>query len=213
MRTRLFTIVSLGLLSAACQGPQTQTYRYAGAPATPPASTAAYATSEQACADYGFVSGTNNFDRCVSRERAARSEGRVGRDYEQNRLNADARNTCSSYGLEVGSSRFDRCVGREVDARSYREAAVMPAPTYRTDGSGYRIDSEGYRIDSNGYRMAPQSMNTAPFAAPRYAESRGYVEPNAGKAVSRDEFGFRYDTYGIRVDRNGNIISAQSTTP
>jgi len=30
--------------------------------------------------------------------------------------------------------------------------------------------------------------------------------------VYRDEFGFRYDSQGNRLDRNGNIISPQSTT-
>lgn len=29
----------------------------------------------------------------------------------------------------------------------------------------------------------------------------------------RDEFGFRYDGQGNRLDRNGNVISPQSTQP
>jgi hypothetical protein len=30
---------------------------------------------------------------------------------------------------------------------------------------------------------------------------------------SRDEYGFRYDAKGNRIDRHGNIISPHSTTP
>jgi hypothetical protein len=37
--------------------------------------------------------------------------------------------------------------------------------------------------------------------------------PPAGVQAFRDEYGFRYDGQGNRVDRNGNIISPQSTQP
>jgi hypothetical protein len=154
MRLALLTTLSVGLLSAACQSPYQQS---AGAPyGTPPVSTAAYSTSEQACADYGFPTNTMGFDRCVQRERAARSAGRVNRDYSQAMLTNDARSACASYGLTVGSARFDNCVGREVDARGYRESAYQsaPMPMYRTDQYGNRIDSEGYSVDANGYRMS-----------------------------------------------------------
>jgi len=94
------------------------------------------------------------FDRCVQRERAARSAGRVNRDYSQAMLTNDARSACASYGLTVGSARFDNCVGREIDARGYRESAYQPAPMHRIDQYGNRIDSEGYSVDANGYRMS-----------------------------------------------------------
>ena len=152
MRLALFTTLSVGLLSAACQSPYQQS---ASAPyGTPPISTAAYSTSEQACADYGFSSNTMAFDRCVQRERAARSAGRVNRDYSQAMLTNDARSACASYGLTVGSARFDNCVGREVDARGYRESAYQPAPMHRIDQYGNRTDSEGYSVDANGYRVS-----------------------------------------------------------
>jgi len=37
--------------------------------------------------------------------------------------------------------------------------------------------------------------------------------PPAGVEAFRDEYGFRYDGQGNRLDRYGNIISPQSTTP
>lgn len=153
MRFRLLTTISIGLLSAACQSPYQQQARYPG-PVTPPiVSVTAYSTSEQACTDYGFNAGTGAFDRCVQRERSARSAGRVNRDYAQARLTADARDACSSYGLEAGM-RYDRCVAREIEARGYVEVGTQPAQMYRTDQYGNRFDSEGYRVDVNGRRMA-----------------------------------------------------------
>ncbi len=152
MRFRLLTTISIGLLSAACQSPYQQQARYPG-PATPPMSTVAYSTSEQACTDYGFSAGTGAFDRCVQRERSSRSAGRVNRDYAQARLTADARDACTSYGLEAGM-RYDRCVAREIEARGHVEAGAYPTQTYRTDQYGNRFDSEGYRVDASGRRMA-----------------------------------------------------------
>ncbi len=197
MRFCLLTTISLGFLATACANQYEQSVRVPG-PATPPAYTALYSTSEQACADYGFNANTASFERCVSRERAVRANGRVGRDYTEARLNAEARETCTSYGLEPGSMRYDRCVGREVDARSYRDRAP-PAPSgYRTDQYGNRYDQDGYRIDANGYRMPRQSSEAAPI----------YSIPTS--SPSRDEFGFRYDSYGNRIDAGGRLISPQS---
>jgi hypothetical protein len=152
MRFRLLTTISIGLLSAACQSPYQQQAARGPGPMTPPISTAAYSTSEQACSDYGFTTGSGSFDRCVQRERSARAAGRVNQNYAEARLTADARDACSSYGLEPGM-RYDRCVAREIEQRSYRDGASHPAPMYRTDQYGNRFDSEGYRVDANGYRM------------------------------------------------------------
>jgi hypothetical protein len=152
MRFRLLTTISIGLLSAACQSPYQQQAARGPGPMTPPISTAAYSTSEQACNDYGFSTGSGAFDRCVQRERSARAAGRVNQNYAEARLSADARDACSSYGVEPGM-RYDRCVAREIEQRGYRDGASRPAPMYRTDQYGNRLDSEGYRVDANGYRM------------------------------------------------------------
>ena len=50
--------------------------------------------------------------------------------------------------------------------------------------------------------------------APAYAPA--YVEPRpatTGQVAFRDEFGFRYDAQGNRIDARGNIISPQTRTP
>jgi hypothetical protein len=149
--------------------------------------TAGLTTSEQACIDYGFTPGTGAYNRCVSREHEARVRGRVARDYAQALLAADARDACYSYGLEPGTARYDRCIGREIDARRYREdaASYVPPPA--------------------GVYPA-RTYPSAPYVETRNADT-------AGIQVFRDEYGFRYDAQGNRLDRNGNIISPQSTQP
>jgi hypothetical protein len=203
------------MLAAACQPADQGIY------ATPQSPSAAYATnypsagyaagaasSGQICADYGFSSGTAAFDRCVAREQAARSTGRVSRDYTEAQLTSDARNACASYGLQPSSGWYNQCVSREVDARRYQGTSQASRP-YSIDQYGNRIDAQGYRVDGNGYRLPRQSS----YVAPSYPESRGYVEANVGQQVTRDEYGFRYDAYGNRVDRYGHVISPRSSTP
>lgn len=77
------------------------------------------------------------------------------------------------------------------DANRYNQSAGPPAPAYTA---------------------APLF---APYAVPGQQETRPVEAHQAvvGQPVTRDEFGFRYDAYGNRVDRNGRIISPQSTTP
>lgn len=212
MILRISTAVSIGLLAAACQSPQQARY------ATPAGYPATYATSEQACVDYGFSPGTAGYSSCVSRERAARSGGRVSVDYAEVNLTRDAQDACYSYGLQPRTDRFDRCVGREIDARRYRsEASVQTYPPYRTDQDGYRVDAQGYRVDANGYRVSPSPVYAAPSYPVAYtpAYAPAYVEPRpttTGEVAFRDEFGFRYDAQGNRIDARGNIISPQTRT-
>jgi hypothetical protein len=207
MLVRTFAAASIVLLATACQAPQQARHSTSGG------YSATYPASEQACVEYGFTPGTTGYNSCVSRERAARSSGRVNRDYAEANLSQDARNACYSYGLQPQTDRFDRCVGREIDARRYRpEAGAQPYPSYRTDQYGYRIDAEGYRVDANGYRISPQAY----YAPSAYSTAPAYVEPRpatTGETAFRDEFGFRYDSRGNRLDRYGNIISPQTTTP
>ena len=147
---------------------------------------AGFTGSEQTCVDYGFSPGTGGFDRCVSREREARARGRVMRGYAESQVTTDARDACYSYGLEPGTVRYDRCVGREVDARRYREDAYA-AP----------------------YGTTVVYTQTTPV--PAYAPP--VQTPPAGVQAARDEYGFRYDGQGNRIDARGNIISPQSTQP
>lgn len=53
------------------------------------------------------------------------------------------------------------------------------------------------------YSPAPATVTYTPAA----------TRPPAGVQAFRDEYGFRYDGQGNRIDRYGNIISPQSTAP
>ena len=103
--SKILAVAALGLSAAACSS---TTYEPRTARAYPVSS------SEQACLDYGFRAGTDNYNRCVSREAAARAQGRVPVGYTVASLDADARNACYSYGLTPGSTMYDRCVGRSM---------------------------------------------------------------------------------------------------
>jgi hypothetical protein len=191
--------LSIGLLAAACSH-YDQTVSVAPVPASPvavsyvaPVAAVAPVTThyvvmpapEQSCVDYGFIAGTSAYGRCVTRYAQARSLGRMHRDYAYSRIVADSRDACFSYGLESGTERYDRCVSREIDARQFRdEANLLPLP--------------------------------APTPAVQYTSLPAYSDQRVattGVPVFRDEYGFRYDSQGNRIDRFGNIISPQSTMP
>jgi hypothetical protein len=237
MRIRILATISIGLLSAACQGSYSQNPPSAAAPDYGRTSLSAGA----ACSDYGFRAGTTSFEQCVGREQQARAAGRMSRDYAAAQLTADARNACSSYGLAVATAAYDRCVSREVDARSWRAEAGAPTTIYHTDQNGYRIDAQGYRIDANGHRIAAQGPYTQarpqayvgqsvpPYRMDQYnnrVDAEGYrvdstgqrmpvqgsyytsaTQASSGQAVSRDEFGNRYDAQGNRIDARGSVIA------
>ena len=216
MRIKILATTTIGLLAAACQAPYSQNGSSAYA-TYQGANNAAYRSSSQACIDYGFRAGTTSYNQCVSNEQAARSSGRVDRDYAPALLNADARNACSSYGLNAGTPGYDRCVSREMEARSYRDAAALPAAPYRIDQYGNRVDAQGYRVDANGYRVDAQGYSldangyriaTQTYPSPEMpAPGRPYSTPAvSGQAVSGDEFGNRYDAQGNRLDASGRVI-------
>jgi hypothetical protein len=188
--SRMLFVMAVGLSAAACTS-------YSSTTTTVPSSQAVVVTtgSEQACMDYGFVAGTVAYDRCVSREHEARLTGRVVATYSEAQLAEDSRSACYSYGLTPGTGPYDRCVGREVDARHYRAgtaAVYTPAP-----GSGY------------GYTAV--TTYTTSYPAPPYVEPRN--DAPAGVQAFSDEYGFRYDGQGNRLDRNGDIVSPHSTQP
>jgi hypothetical protein len=195
--TKLIVVAAFGLSAAACSYTSTTT---ATAPPGPYRSGA-----EQACLDYGFQPGTDSYNRCVVREAQSRAAGRMPADYASARLAGDARDACYSYGLTVGSAPYDRCVSREIEARRYSQQAVV------TTGPGYPA----------AVVYAPAPVTTVYTPAPvATVYTQGPVTyapaaptPPAGVQAFRDEYGFRYDGQGNRIDRNGNIISPQSTRP
>jgi hypothetical protein len=184
--SKLVVVLAIGLGAAACTTHTTETVL---APSPGP-----YPASVQACTDYGFTPGTMAFDRCVSREHAARLQGRVVQTYAQSQVVADARDACYSYGLTPGTGSYDRCVGREVDDRRYNDtAAVVSTSTYSP--------AYGETVVTTTSTPAPVYVPPAP------------PQPPAGVQAFRDEYGFRYDGQGNRVDARGNIISPHSTQP
>jgi hypothetical protein len=59
---------------------------------------------------------------------------------------------------------------------------------------------------------APQPVQMAPQAVVYAAPPPRPLPPDT-VSPSRDEYGFRYDSQGNRIDASGRIISPQSTTP
>ena len=186
--TKLLCTMAIGLSAAACNSYSTTTTQAVADPGP-----VILAGSEQACLDYGFPPGTIGYDRCVTREHEARLRGRVAATYSEGQVAEDARSACYSYGLEPATPRYDRCVNRELDARRYRSSVAYSSPA-----SGYTTVTT----------YSTQSTNPAPY----YAEPVRNTPP-AGVQAFKDEYGFRYDGQGNRLDRNGNIISPQSTQP
>jgi hypothetical protein len=59
----------------------------------------------------------------------------------------------------------------------------------------------------------PATTTTVYTSAPRVTYVPAATTPPAGVEAFRDEYGFRYDGQGNRLDRYGNIISPQSKIP
>lgn len=76
--------------------------------------------ADDACSVYGFRLGTSEYERCQSREAAARRAGRMRAGYSQAQLMADSQAACSSYGLTPYTDRYERCVRGEY---AYRQPA------------------------------------------------------------------------------------------
>src|SRR5258708_27086788 len=88
IRTQLFTVVAVGLVATGCSYSSTTQAVVPAGPLT---------ASEQACVDYGFTLGSGAYERCVSREHAARVQGRVGAGYAGGRALSPAPDACSFF--------------------------------------------------------------------------------------------------------------------
>jgi hypothetical protein len=78
-------------------------------------------------------------------------------------------------------------MGREMDSRRFRADQAY-------------VSTPGTTVV---YTTAPQPEYVPPAPPP----------PPIGVQAYRDEYGFRYDGQGNRLDARGNIISPQSTRP
>lgn len=194
---KLVVVTTVGLLASACSYSNTTTRT------TVPVTATVYpVTSEQACQEYGFRVGTDAYNRCVIREAEARARGRMPVTYTVVALTTDAQAACSSYGLVSGTATYDRCVSREVEARRYRQEATVttyPAPVAPV-ATTTTYSPNAY---TTVYTTTTPTTTIVPAA----------TTPPAGVQAFRDEYGFRYDGQGNRVDAQGNIISPASTRP
>lgn len=88
-------------------------------------------------------------------------------------------------------------------------APPPPSPYYRPPTAAEQscVD-RGYQRGTEAYDSCVTQASGVPRALPPPA-----VTPPAGVETNRDEYGFRYDGQGNRLDRFGNIVSPQSTQP
>lgn len=94
-------------------------------------------------------------------------------------------------------------VGLSAAACSYSETttqARVPATAVTTYPAGTAV-----------YTPAPVVYTAPAVSTTTYVPAA--TTPPAGVQAFRDEYGFRYDGQGNRVDARGNIISPQSTRP
>jgi hypothetical protein len=212
----LIAIAFGGVLVAGCSSTTTTTAYQA--PISPGLDSA-----PAACAGYGLPVNSTGYNNCVVRESELRRGSAI--DYAEARSVNDANSACLSYGLNPAMSNYDRCVAREVDARrpttyvgeSY--TAQYSQAGYRYDAAGNRIDAQGYPVDPYGhryvgasnYRPGPGDYGQPPATGAYATPSSPSYSSGPRTAATTDEFGFRYDAQGNRIDHNGNIISPQST--
>jgi hypothetical protein len=188
-----------------------------------PVASPGYDSARAACASYGLLVNSTGYNNCVVRESEMRRYQAV--DYAEARAVTDANSACLSYGLNPAMGVYDRCVAREVDERrpvSYVGESYTvhySQAGYRYDTAGNRVDAAGYPIDpyghryvgANNYRPGPGDYGQPPAVGAYAAMPAAAYASGPRTAIMTDEFGFRYDGQGNRIDRNGNIISPQST--
>ena len=134
---------------------------------------------------------------------------------------------CVDYGFVAGTSSYARCVDRESQMRAlgrvnrdYAEARLSEDArdacySYGLEPGSLRYNSCVSReFDARRYRDAAYVVPVPAYAPAPPPEA--YVDrrvETTGIPVYRDEYGFRYDDQGNRVDARGRIISPQSTQP
>jgi hypothetical protein len=82
---------------------------------------------------------------------------------------------------------------------------VVAAPNYNCLDYGFTVGTAAYD------RCAAREAEMRASRAIAYSTGYDHRVATTGIAVYTDEYGFRYDAQGNRVDRFGNIISPHST--
>ena len=150
---KFLATLSLGLLVAACAQPyQQQAAAPYGTPYYPAQSNnqRALSMSAQNCIDYGFTSPSANYDRCVQREMRSREQGRVARDYDQNRLVQDANAACYDYGIERQSQRGIVDIETLEKTNADMIGAIRGVLAVQQEGRAKRLDAERRMETMNG---------------------------------------------------------------
>jgi len=133
---------------------------------------------------------------------------------------------CVEYGFVPGTVAYNRCVEREHAARvsgrvarDYAEARLAndardACLSYGLDpATGYYARCVGREMDARRFRADQAYVPATPvYPQPEYVPPAP-PPPPVGVQAFRDEYGFRYDGQGNRIDARGNIISPQSTQP
>jgi hypothetical protein len=132
---------------------------------------------------------------------------------------------CVDWGFVPGTIAYNRCVEREQAARLRGRVPVTYAEAQLVVDARDACTSYGLDPVSPVYaRCVNREIDARRFQAV-VVPAPGIVYPDqavpppvqptppAGVEAFRDEYGFRYDGQGNRIDRYGNIISPQSTTP
>ncbi|HLG47810.1 MAG TPA: hypothetical protein VKY24_16325 [Reyranella sp.] len=129
---------------------------------------------------------------------------------------------CLDYGFVPGTIAYNRCVERTHAARvagrvsrGYAEAQLVADArnaciSYGLEPVGGYFDRCVAReMDARRYRADQAYVPADVYPQPAYVPPA----PPAGVQAFRDEYGFRYDGQGNRLDAHGNIISPHSTQP
>ena len=140
-------------------------------------------------------------------------------------VNSPSAAACVDYGFVPGTIAYNRCVERTHAARvagrmarGYAEAQL--AADARDACYSYGLDPAsppyarcvGREVDARRFRADQAYVPADVYPQPAYAPPAP-PPPPAGVQAFRDEYGFRYDGQGNRLDARGNIISPQSTQP
>jgi hypothetical protein len=124
---------------------------------------------------------------------------------------------CMDYGFRPGTDAYNRCVVREADARAGGRVPQYYTAVQLAQDARNACYSYGLAPGTAVYdRCVTREIEARRYREQAYSPQPTYYpsnSPPAGVEAFRDEFGFRYDGLGNRLDRNGNIISPQSTTP
>jgi hypothetical protein len=135
-------------------------------------------------------------------------------------LSVSERN-CIDYGFASPSANYDRCVQREMRsrdqgrvARDYNQSRLVQDASNACYDYGLERNSQRFEncvnreVDARRYREQGPTPAPVAYYQPQPAP---YYAPQPAPAPFRDEFGFRYDGEGNRLDASGRVISPYST--